>query len=267
MPRIRSIKPEFWQDTRMARLAALERLVFICLWSMADDEGRLEGDAETVRRFGSFREDSREVASALATLANLSRIVVYEVDGNPYIAIAHFNRHQKIDKPSASKLPDPSKGCALFGEDSRAFSEPSRKVAQDQGSGIRDHGSGKKVGGKPPTTPRLGVAELVGLGVDAQHAADWLRNRKEKRLPFTQTVLDDLKAQAQLAGLSVADAVKRAAAEGWGGFKAKWLTDSARTAAAPVSKQAALEARNASHAREFARRIREQADAAEAQGQ
>jgi hypothetical protein len=142
MPRIRSIKPEFWQDTRMARLPALDRMVFICLWSMADDEGRLEGDAETVRRFGSFREDSREVASALATLAKLSRIVIYEVEGNPYIAIRHFNRHQKIDKPSQSKLPDPSKGCEPFGESSRLFDESSRSVSV--GSGIRDQGSGIK---------------------------------------------------------------------------------------------------------------------------
>jgi len=62
--RIRTIKPEFWTDQRMSRMAAIERLVFLCLISMADDEGRVEADYEAVWHFGFPREDSRTLANS-----------------------------------------------------------------------------------------------------------------------------------------------------------------------------------------------------------
>jgi hypothetical protein len=41
MSRIRTIKPEFWEDEGNGRLSALARLLFIATFNMADDEGRL----------------------------------------------------------------------------------------------------------------------------------------------------------------------------------------------------------------------------------
>jgi hypothetical protein len=156
MPRIRSLKPEFWSDTRLSKLAALERLVFLCLWSMADDEGRIEGDADTVWRFGSFREDSREVAKALAALQRLSRIVLYEVDGNPYILVCNFLKHQRIDHASRSKLPPPSEGCDLLGHSSRVLASSREPSSSDQGAGSREQGGIPETSspaGKPARKP------------------------------------------------------------------------------------------------------------------
>lgn len=70
---------------------------------------------------------------------------------------------------------------------------------------------------------KLGVRELVASGVDRQHAQDWLSNRKTKRLPLTQTALDGVKREADKAGMTLPEAIARAAAEGWAGFKASWL--------------------------------------------
>ena len=130
----------------MVSQPALVRLVFLCLWSMADDEGRLEADALAVWRFGSFREDSREVASALETLHGLSRVALYEVEGNPYIQVNNFTKHQRIDHPSKSKYPAYTNGCDLLQERSREIRESSRILAPDleQGSGSRDQGAGRK---------------------------------------------------------------------------------------------------------------------------
>ena len=152
MPRIRSIKPEFWQDSRMANQPALVRTTFLCLWSMADDEGRLEGDAIAVWRFGSFREDSREVAKALGTLASIGRILIYEVEGNPYMQVVHFNRHQRIDHPTKSKYPEYSNGHDLFSDGSKNPREDSRKLAPDLdldlGAGIKEQGSRSREQGR-----------------------------------------------------------------------------------------------------------------------
>jgi hypothetical protein len=230
MPRIRSIKPEFWQDSRMANQPALVRLVFVCLWSMADDAGRMEGDALAVWRFGSFREDSREVASALDTLRGLSRVLLYEVGGNPYIQIVNFNKHQRIDHASDSKYPEYTNGCDLLQDNSRSFCEPSRILAPDleQGAGSREQGAGIKeqgTGNREPRGTRLpdGLKILVDLGVDEQIAKDWLAVRKAKRAPLTQTAVDDLVREAGKARITVADAVRMCAQRSWQGFKADWL--------------------------------------------
>lgn len=69
----------------------------------------------------------------------------------------------------------------------------------------------------------VSVDALVADGVEPQHAADWLAVRKVKNLPLTPTAWQETQAEAVKAGLPIGAAIKRAAAEGWGGFKASWL--------------------------------------------
>ena len=68
----------------------------------------------------------------------------------------------------------------------------------------------------------MSLQDLVAEGVDRQHATDWLAARKAKRLPLTPTAWSDTKAEATKAGLSPPEAIKRAACNGWAGFKASW---------------------------------------------
>ena len=168
MPRIRTVKPEFWQDTRMSKLPSLERLVFLCTFSMSDDEGRIEGDAEAVWTFGRFREPVSEVARALRVLAELSRVVLYEVAGNPYIQVCNFLKHQKIDKPTPSKFPAHPNGYDLFAERSsnarRGLDDGSVSVSvsgsvSGSGSGPGS-GSGHRLGkGSRSTRKRRGATK------------------------------------------------------------------------------------------------------------
>ncbi|MCA3109856.1 MAG: conserved phage C-terminal domain-containing protein [Rhodocyclaceae bacterium] len=220
MPRIRSIKPEFWQDTRMAAQPALVRLVFVCLWSMADDEGRIEGDAASVWRFGSFREDSRDVANALASLISLRRVLAYEVDGNPYFQIVNWTKHQKVDKPSKSKFPSPPMGCEERPESSRILANPREGSGTDQGSGIRDQGSLETMSGKPDAAP-------AGKGTDRRRAE--LREQAAEVLAFLnkavgarfQPVEANLRPIAARIGEFGVDTAKRVIVDRWG----RWSTD------------------------------------------
>lgn len=79
--------------------------------------------------------------------------------------------------------------------------------------------------GKPERKKSMGVADLVALGVEKQHAKDWIAARKAKRLPLTETALDGVKREAEKAGITLPKAIGTAAAEGWAGFKASWLTN------------------------------------------
>jgi hypothetical protein len=53
-------------------------------------------------------------------------IVRYNVDGSTYLQVAKWLNHQKIDKPSQSKIPE-------FVEASRIFANPRERSSEDQG--------------------------------------------------------------------------------------------------------------------------------------
>lgn len=90
----------------------------------------------------------------------------------------------------------------------------------------------------------LDVDALAAAGVDPQHAADWLAVRRAKALPLTATAWADTQAEAAKAGVTAAEAVRMAAAHGWGGFRASWLAgaDARQGASAPRPGSNAAEA-------------------------
>lgn len=68
----------------------------------------------------------------------------------------------------------------------------------------------------------LTVDDLVAEGVPEQAAVDWLVVRKAKKAPLTPTAWEAVKREAQAAGITLAEAVRFAAANNWQGFKASW---------------------------------------------
>lgn len=114
MARIRTIKPEFWTDEKMVELSPTARLLFVGLWNFADDEGRMVYSPRRIK-MQILPADDVDIRGILGELRNAGRIRIYTVENVEYLDIPHFLTHQKIDKPSRSKLP-PFNGA--FGEDS-----------------------------------------------------------------------------------------------------------------------------------------------------
>lgn len=99
---------------------------------------------------------------------------------------------------------------------------------------------------RKPSELVVSIDDLVAEGVDRQHAADWLIVRKGKGAKkLTVTAWIAVKAEAEKAGITPAEAVKTAAENTWQGFKAAWMD---RAVSVPpgqaVNRQEALEARN-----------------------
>lgn len=110
MARIRTIKPEFWEDEKLGACSVLARLTFIGLVSLADDEGRGRGTAVWLRaRLHAFACDAdvESVHEASRELVEHGLVIFYEADGQKYYWVKNFARHQKIDRPNPSKLPAP----------------------------------------------------------------------------------------------------------------------------------------------------------------
>jgi hypothetical protein len=92
--RIRSIKPQFFLDSKILDLPPLARLLFIGLWCCADREGRMHYDPRELRRQVLPDETQAvfdEMFGAL-TAANLVRL--YAVESSSYVDIPHFLAHQ-----------------------------------------------------------------------------------------------------------------------------------------------------------------------------
>lgn len=110
MARIRTLKPEFWQDEKLAPLPAIDRLVFIGLISQADDAGRLVDNPRMLDGL-IFPHTDESCRQSLETLNQLGRIIRYKSDsGQKLIQIVGWKKHQNVQKPSSYVLPEPPNG-------------------------------------------------------------------------------------------------------------------------------------------------------------
>lgn len=106
----------------------------------------------------------------------------------------------------------------------KALRSQKQKQKQKQEQEQKEEGAPAAAGAKP-----LGVAELVAEGVDASHAADWLKVRKQHRAPLTLTAWAGTKREAAKAGITPAEAVRISAERSWRGFVAEWVNKGAKT--------------------------------------
>lgn len=99
MPRIRTIKPEFWSDEKLATLSPVDRLTFLGLISLSDDYGRVHDNAKVIDAF-IFPETSGTVRESLANLSRIGRIRRGRAaNGKRILEIVNWEKHQRVDKP------------------------------------------------------------------------------------------------------------------------------------------------------------------------
>lgn len=186
MGRIRSIKPEFPQSESMGRVGRGARLCFVMLWTLADDAGRLRGNSRMLASLLYPYDDdaSDQMVGWLDELADEGCIRRYQVNGDSYIQILNWDVHQKIDRPSASKIPPFVDGSENPREPSRVIDEPTRKnMLEGKGrEGKGEEGNGEEANRedsrKPPTPTNPNPAHFSlasELGVDCM--GEWNRYR------------------------------------------------------------------------------------------
>ena len=174
--RIRSIKPEFWRSRDIANLNWDARLVFIGLWSYVDDNGvgkdidyDIIGDLFAADLVKDPRETVARVSRALASLSEAGLIYRYEFDGTPYLEIATWSRHQRIDKPGKSRYPshemaepNDSNGSDLDSRDCReSVARPHRDFhARNRGTG--EQGNRGYLLLSIPSKSRIGEKRKIG---------------------------------------------------------------------------------------------------------
>lgn len=159
MGRIRTIKPEFPQSESVGRLSRDCRLLFVQLWTVADDYGRMRAAPSLLAgQLYPYDDDARELMPRwLSELADQGFIRLYEVDGSKYLDIPQWGKHQRIDNAGKSSIPEfrePAQSADGRGEE-KNFAANRREPRLDLGPRTLDQDLG------PRTNSRAAARETV----------------------------------------------------------------------------------------------------------
>jgi hypothetical protein len=149
--------------------------MFIGLWSFADDEGRMEYQPARVRMqiFPCGSVTLAKVREFIGELSEHSLIRTYTVDGKEFLDIPNFTKHQKINRPTTSKLPDYSLSTQCDITEDSPLELEGKGTGSIAGSPEGSPAPPRKANGKKPKT-----ALPDGFALDGE-----LRAYAEKHLP------------------------------------------------------------------------------------
>lgn len=110
MARKRQIDPGIWTSEQFCGITEYgARLLFIGMFSNADDEGRLKASPVHLKTivFPADQVPTEDVEKWRNELSTLGLIIVYKFNGVEYLFIPKFSTHQFISKPYPSRIPAP----------------------------------------------------------------------------------------------------------------------------------------------------------------
>jgi hypothetical protein len=106
MARIRTVKPKFWDDVKVGRLSRDARLLFLGLISQADDIGVVIGDPIWLKSkiFPYDQIQVQQFEKWMDELATLGFIRLLSYNGDGFVYLPNFARHQVINRPNYDDL-------------------------------------------------------------------------------------------------------------------------------------------------------------------
>ena len=107
MARIRTIQPNFPRSTSMARVSRDARLLFVLLWTVADDAGRARAapDGLAALLYASDPDAPMCLPAWLDELEREGCTERYTAGGVEYLRVVNWRRHQYVQRPTPSRLP------------------------------------------------------------------------------------------------------------------------------------------------------------------
>lgn len=152
MARKRMLDPSFWDDDSIGMLCNEARLLFLCCVSQADDDGRMTGVAGTWKKiaFGFTSVSIEQVDQWLNEIAaSVRSFIRYESGNHPYIALLNWQKYQKVDHPTLSIIPPPTRDS---GTTRGVVPEHSRQLDR-LGNELGNESEGREGNASTPTIP------------------------------------------------------------------------------------------------------------------
>ncbi len=117
MARSRNIKPGFFTNDELAECLPLARILFAGLWTIADKEGRLDDRPKKIKAM-VLPFDDADCDVLLQQLHNHKFINRYQVNGDSYIQVTNWKKHQNPHcKEAASEIPEPVENDKSTGQE------------------------------------------------------------------------------------------------------------------------------------------------------
>ena len=110
MARKRMIDPGIWSSEDFSKLSSFSKLIFIGLFSLADDEGRGKANPSYLKSMLFPYEEgirSADIKKTLQEIASTMSVIFYTHDEKEYYALKSWEKFQTINRPSPSDVPDP----------------------------------------------------------------------------------------------------------------------------------------------------------------
>jgi hypothetical protein len=110
MGRIRTLKPEWLEDEKLAACDDDARVLSAGLILLADDQGRGRASPAYLASQVWTYQPSEAIAKAargLSKLAEIKFVILYNVNGEQLFQIRNWEKHQKISHPAQPRLPAP----------------------------------------------------------------------------------------------------------------------------------------------------------------
>lgn len=178
MPRMRTVKPEFWDSPSTAKADLAVRLTYIAMWNWADDSGRGTANLKELEAFcfphddicnlprgtsGGMRGNSgytagawRNFAEICGEVAEVYGVNFYKVHGRPYYVIPNFRKHQAKDFRETSRYPKEDEGYFFDITSGNAIGDTADEDGSSGNSGHRRGTSGGTRGKKSPVIGEQG---------------------------------------------------------------------------------------------------------------
>ena len=110
MPRIRTFKPEFFRSPDTAKASPQARILYMAMWSWANDEGIGETNLYGLLGFAFPDEDEltvKDLQRLLAEVRGSYGVVFYGHQKRFYYSIPSWDSHQKTERRAANRFPKP----------------------------------------------------------------------------------------------------------------------------------------------------------------
>ena len=198
MARKRMLDPNIWQSEDFNKLSTLAKLVFIGLFSLADDEGRGRANPTYLKSsLFPYNEDLRsaDIEKTLFEIGSNMSVVFYSCNESKYYELLSWDAFQKIDRPTPSQIPmfDESKV-----EIRRIFVEPSTSTRRTLAPNRIEKNKNRKEENKNKEPSLIDIQKYVKekeLDVDAQQfynyftEGNWIDSKGNKVKNWKQKLL------------------------------------------------------------------------------
>lgn len=206
MARARSLKPGYFTNEELADCGVHAHLLFAGLWTVADRAGRFDDRPRRLKvQLMPFYEVN--VDELLNTLESAGFINRYTVDGEKYIQIINFDKHQNPHvKEQPSTIPEPVLPSTSTGKSRKSRNKHESKTPLTLN----------------PITDSLNPVTHTGAaapdGLDQNAWTRWLEYRKQIRRPLKPVSIPAAQQELAAFGCDQAAVVQQSIANGYQGL-------------------------------------------------